>query len=107
MPLAMPTLPSENATMPRRIPILLTLLPDSPLQCTSVHLLWILDTPQPGDMVERITRLVSHFSTRATAQQTVKKTAESQKEFVEFHDSRWPAWLTLDWTQEPASDSPP
>jgi hypothetical protein len=70
------------------------------LECKSVQLVWIIETDRPADMVERLTRLLSHLSTQATARQSVKHTAEHHKEYVEFHDTRWPDWLTLGWAQE-------
>jgi hypothetical protein len=71
------------------------------LECRSVQMVWVLDTGgQSGDMVERLTHLLGHLSSRATAVQTVHKTAEEKKEYVEFRDTTWPAWLCLDWTRQ-------
>ena len=71
------------------------------LECRSVQMVWVLDTGgQSGDMVGRLTHLLGHLSSRATAVQTVHKTAEERKEYVEFRDSTWPAWLCLDWTRQ-------
>jgi hypothetical protein len=70
------------------------------LECRSVQVAWILDTAgQSADMVDRLTHLLAHLSSRRTAVQTVHKTAEEKREYVEFRDSTWPAWLCLDWTR--------
>ncbi len=74
------------------------------LVCGSVQVVWLIRTEKPQEMVERITGVLSHFSTQATAKQTVEKTetekGETGKEYVEFRDSRWPAWVKLDWAYE-------
>jgi hypothetical protein len=74
--------------------------PAGELDCASVQLVWVLETDRPADMVERLTRLLAHLSTRTTMRQAVKAAGESKREYVEFRDARWPAWLTLAWAQE-------
>jgi len=74
---------------------------DGDLECRSIQLVWIIDTAgQSQDMVDRLTNLLSHLSTRATARQSVHKTPEEKREYVQFHDANWPDWLTLAWTQQ-------
>jgi hypothetical protein len=73
------------------------------LACKSVQVAWVVETNgqarDAGDLVQRLTHLLDNLSTQETARQAVKKTAEGKREYVEFHDTRWPAWLTLAWTQ--------
>lgn len=79
----------------------LTAGPHDGLMCKSFQLVWLVDTKgRPDEMLRRITALLDHVSTRETSRQTVKKAAENGREFVEFSDTRWPAWLKLGWTQE-------
>ncbi len=77
------------------------------LQCKSVQALWILKTDQPREMVERITDLLTHVSTQTTAQQEVRKTAETEREYVWFHDTRWPTWMDLAWAYEAGEGTAP
>jgi hypothetical protein len=80
--------------------------PDNALDCRSVQLVWILETDQPQQMIERLTRMLSHYSTRATVHQSVRQAGEAKKEFVEFSDSRWPAWIKIAWAQEAGGTTP-
>jgi len=80
--------------------------PANGLQCRSVQLVWILETDQPAQMVERLTRMLSHFSSRATVRQGVRQAGEARREFVEFSDMRWPTWLKLAWAQEAGGITP-
>jgi hypothetical protein len=77
---------------------------DKGLACKSVQLAWVIDNgggaKDARDMVERLTKLLDHLTTPATAQQTIRKTAEGKREYVEFRDSRWPAWMVLAWVQD-------
>ena len=71
------------------------------LECRSVQVAWIIDTGgRPNEMVDRLTRMLSHLSTRSTAKQSVRTTPESKRDYVHFHDSMWPDWLSLEWTQQ-------
>jgi hypothetical protein len=70
------------------------------LDCRGVQMVWILETDEPAAMVERLTRLLSHLSSRSTARQGVRQAGESKREFVEFTDTGWPAWAKLAWVQE-------
>ncbi|HVS70454.1 MAG TPA: hypothetical protein VHQ47_04280 [Phycisphaerae bacterium] len=75
--------------------------PHDGLMCNSFQLVWLVDTHgRPDEMLHRITALLDHLSTRETSHQVVKKAADNGREYVEFTDSRWPAWLKLGWTQE-------
>jgi hypothetical protein len=75
--------------------------PHDGLMCKSFQLVWLVDTRgRPDEMLRRITALLDHVSTRETSRQNVKKAADNGREFVEFTDTRWPAWLKLGWTQE-------
>ncbi len=75
--------------------------PQNDLECRSVQVAWVIDTGgRPDDMVDRLTRMLSHLSTRASAHQSIRKTPESHREYVHFHDSTWPDWLSLEWTQQ-------
>ncbi len=75
--------------------------PHDGLMCNSFQLVWLVDTQgRPAEMLRRITALLDHLSTRETSHQVVKKTGDSGREYVEFTDSRWPAWLKLGWAQE-------
>jgi hypothetical protein len=44
--------------------------------------------------------MLDHLSTPATAQQTIRKTADGKREYVEFRDAKWPAWMVLAWMQD-------
>jgi len=81
--------------------------PKGELQCRSVQLVWIIKTDRPQEMVGRITGLLSHVSTQTTAKQEVQKTAEAGKEYVWFHDTRWPAWAELAWEYEAGEGKAP
>lgn len=81
--------------------------PQGGLECRSVQLAWVVDTPQPQEMVDRITHLLEHYAAQSTAEQSLKTTPESHKVYIEFHDKRWPAWLTLAWTELPADHDIP
>ncbi len=70
------------------------------LECRSVQVAWVVDTEgEPQEMVAKLTEVLGHFSDRATAKETIRKTAEEKREYVEFRDTKWPAWLCLDWVQ--------
>ncbi len=71
------------------------------LECRSVQVAWVIDTGgRPNEMVDRLTRMLSHLSSRSTAKQSVRTTPESKRNYVHFHDSTWPEWLSLEWTQQ-------
>jgi hypothetical protein len=84
--------------------------PPARLEWRSAQVVCILEMDDPGAMKEmsggaggRLARLLGHFASRATVRQSIRVSAESKKEYVEFHDTRWPAWLTLAWMQEAGS----
>jgi hypothetical protein len=78
--------------------------PPGSVVCKSSQLVWVIDTGGRAEeskaIVEKLTRVLDHYSTRATVKQELKKTAESNREFVQLRDTRWPEWLTLAWTQQ-------
>ncbi|MGN6370794.1 MAG: hypothetical protein ACTHN5_21275 [Phycisphaerae bacterium] len=79
----------------------LSATPQNDLECHAVQVAWVIDTAgRPNEMVDRLTRMLSHLSTRATARQSVRKTPESHREYVHFRDTTWPDWLSLEWTQQ-------
>jgi len=79
----------------------LSATPQGDLECNSVQVAWVIDTAgHPQEMVDRLTHMLSHLSTRGRAQQSVRKTAEAKREYIHFHDASWPAWLCLEWTQQ-------
>jgi len=58
------------------------------LACKSVQVAWVIETNGTAEeargMVEKLTRVLDHFSTRATVQQAVKKTAEGKRNMWSF-----------------------
>lgn len=71
------------------------------LDCRSVQLAWLVDVQgQPQDLLNRLNGTLKVLSTQKTARQSVRKTAEEKREFVEFYDTRWPEWLKLCWMQD-------
>jgi hypothetical protein len=74
------------------------------LACKSVQLAWVIDNgggaKEARDMVERLTKLLAHVTTPATARQTIRKSAEGKREYVEFRDNKWPEWMVLAWVQD-------
>jgi hypothetical protein len=72
------------------------------LKCKSVQVAWIIENgggaEEARGIVERLTKLLDHVSTPATARQEIRKVGE--REFVSFRDTRWPEWIALGWIQD-------
>ena len=74
---------------------------DGGLDCRSVQVVWLLDVKgRPQPVLERLGGVLKTLSTQKTARQSIKKTAEEKRQYVEFRDTSWPEWLKLAWMQD-------
>lgn len=70
------------------------------LGCRSLQFAWVLDVNgNTKPVLNQLAAVLRNYSTQKTSRQTVRTSSEGSRTYVEFHDTRWPEWQKIYWTQ--------